>query len=280
MQFAIEDCSDSDIFLCDHTDSVYVDRCTKCRIFIGPCEGSVFLRNCTDCEFVVACQQLRTREIERGSLLLFCTTEPVIEMTKGLKIGCFSFNYFSLPSQFEAARLSVWDNRWSEVFDFTPEKGNWRLIDESVTGSSLLRPLHAASSHFSAEETTGSCVPITLGSREAPAGDSLFVVLASGPDQQAAGDALLAAVSKSSCALLRTRVESLEGRKGKELQQVLGSHNLSGKCVGVEIRGSDSEALAVELRGNSQMLIVTDNAADCVDLWFNQWKESAGHALH
>lgn len=58
-QFVIANCTDCDIFLCDHCEMVTIDKCTNCRIFVGPCESSVFIRDCTQMHMVVACRQLR-----------------------------------------------------------------------------------------------------------------------------------------------------------------------------------------------------------------------------
>lgn len=112
-QFVMDGCDNCDIFLLDHSAQVMVDYCTNCRIFIAPCESSVFLRNCTGCKFVIACQQLRTRDCEDNDVLLFCQTQPSIETTTKLRLGCFQAAYFALGGQFADAKLSVWNNEWS-----------------------------------------------------------------------------------------------------------------------------------------------------------------------
>jgi len=60
-------------------------------------------------------------------------------MSTNLLIGCYTFSYFGMAAQFEHARLSVWNNKWSEVFDFTPSEGcgnktskNWKAMDMGV----------------------------------------------------------------------------------------------------------------------------------------------------
>jgi len=52
--FNISDCVDATIAICDHSETVQVDRATRCRILVGASCESVFLRNCTDCTFTVA----------------------------------------------------------------------------------------------------------------------------------------------------------------------------------------------------------------------------------
>ena len=119
-QFIIEDCKNCDIFVLDHCDSVNVDACTGCRVFVGPCNGSVFLRECVDCKWVVACQQLRTRDCKSNDILLYIGAgQPVIEASTDMRFGCFQASYFSLRAQFAAAKLGLWNSEWSDVFDFS-----------------------------------------------------------------------------------------------------------------------------------------------------------------
>lgn len=37
--------------------------------------------------------------------------------------------FLSLREQFDKAGLSIWDNRWSEVYDFTPEAGKANSVN-------------------------------------------------------------------------------------------------------------------------------------------------------
>ncbi|KAI9987130.1 hypothetical protein PInf_023005 [Phytophthora infestans] len=127
-QFLIEECHNCDIFLLDHCTSVQIDACTNCRIVVGPCEGSVFLRNCKRCTVVCAVQQFRARDCEDASVYLYSSTEPIIETSSGLRFACFPLTYFSLQEQFRQAKFSPWNNKWSEIFDFTPDHGGWKPL--------------------------------------------------------------------------------------------------------------------------------------------------------
>eukprot|EP01029_Cantina_marsupialis_P029663 TRINITY_DN781981_c0_g1_i1.p1 TRINITY_DN781981_c0_g1~~TRINITY_DN781981_c0_g1_i1.p1 ORF type:complete len:332 (-),score=91.35 TRINITY_DN781981_c0_g1_i1:158-1153(-) len=127
-QFLIEECKNCDIFVLDHSAAVNIDACENCNIYIGPCETSVFIRECTNCRFVVACQQFRTRDCNDISCSLYCQTEPIIESSKDVKIGCFCFSYFGLADQFKKANLEVWENRFSEVHNFTPKFADWSML--------------------------------------------------------------------------------------------------------------------------------------------------------
>ena len=93
--------------------TVSIDRCTRCRLVIGPCESSVFLRNCDDIRGVVACQQLRTRDVNRLELLLLTASQPSVETTTDARFGCFALHYAGLEGQLAAAGLSVFSNRWA-----------------------------------------------------------------------------------------------------------------------------------------------------------------------
>ena len=38
-QFIVEECSECDVYLLDHTAALAIDVCVDCRIFAGPCES-------------------------------------------------------------------------------------------------------------------------------------------------------------------------------------------------------------------------------------------------
>ncbi len=123
--FQIEECTDCDIYVLDLTATVTIDECVNCRIFIGPCESSIFVRDCKDCKFTLACQQYRSRSCLRCDTLLMCTTAPVVESSKEMRFGCWRTQYFDLKEQLDGAGLDVYQNKWSEVYDFTKADGNW-----------------------------------------------------------------------------------------------------------------------------------------------------------
>ncbi|KAE9043774.1 hypothetical protein PR003_g2046 [Phytophthora rubi] len=124
-QFLIEDCHNCDIFLLDHCTSVQIDGCVNCRVVVGPCESSVFLRDCKRCTVVCVAQQFRACDCEDMDVFLYSATEPVIETSSRLRFACFPLTYFSLQQQFRQAKFSAWNNKWSEIFDFTPDCGGW-----------------------------------------------------------------------------------------------------------------------------------------------------------
>lgn len=94
------------------------------RLSLGPITGSVFIRDTTNCRFVIACQQFRTRDCKDIDCLLLCNTLPIIEATSSIRFGCFRGSYFTLAGQFSKSGISLYNNNWGKIHDFTPETGN------------------------------------------------------------------------------------------------------------------------------------------------------------
>ncbi|XP_014665151.1 PREDICTED: protein XRP2-like [Priapulus caudatus] len=132
-QFIIQNCEDACIYIFDNSAQVTIDDCKNCRIFIGPVKGSVFLRDCAGCKFVIACQQFRARDCKKIDCFLHCVTQPIIEACTSMQFGCFQYNYEELEDQFKAADISLFNNNWSNIHDFTPvaDETNWGLLPES-----------------------------------------------------------------------------------------------------------------------------------------------------
>ncbi|CAE8649542.1 unnamed protein product, partial [Polarella glacialis] len=195
-QFNIEECKDCDIFLLDYIATAFIDDCKGCRIFVGPIESSIFIRNCSSCSFIVACQQFRCRDCTDCNLALLCTTEPIIETSENMKFACFDFNYFSLRGQLNQAGLKLWNNKWSQVYDFNKNSTNpnWSLLPQEEVPKLL--NLKAVAGIVSPEELQNDrAVPVTLGSRPRPSPESCFVVFL--PDSEAFVEAFLAKATKT-----------------------------------------------------------------------------------
>ncbi|CAL1132426.1 unnamed protein product [Cladocopium goreaui] len=67
----IEELDDCEVYICEVTNTIFVDECKRCAMLIGPCETSVFVRDCEDCVFWIAAQQLRTRGCKRCKFFLY-----------------------------------------------------------------------------------------------------------------------------------------------------------------------------------------------------------------
>lgn len=174
-QFVVEECHNCTILLLDHIATIQVDACENCFIVIGPCESSVFLRDCKNCTVVCATQQLRLRNCNHVQLSLLCATEPIIESSNDINIGCFGITYFSLAQHMTAAKLSIWNNKWSEVYDFTPSSAgnhhnssNWKSLPYGTTSTydSFCKNAsypHAATLSWIFENEPKWTIPYTLG---------------------------------------------------------------------------------------------------------------------
>ena len=81
---------------------------------------------------VAACGQFRTRDCRKITTFLSCSTQPIIEATSSIKFACFQAFYNDLESHFEQADLSIYNNNWWNVHDFTPisDSKNWSLLGE------------------------------------------------------------------------------------------------------------------------------------------------------
>ncbi|TMW58364.1 hypothetical protein Poli38472_009923 [Pythium oligandrum] len=186
-QFLIEACRDCDIFVLDHCTSVQIDDCVNCRIVIGPCNASLFLRNCRDCTLVCAVQQFRTRDCEKIDVYLYSATEPIIETSSQMRFACFPLAYFNLQQQFDAAKFSVWNNRWSEIYNFTPEHGAWKAISTQTHISPLAEamstptlwglPTQTAEEVGLTVEAAKLVVPLTGGVSARREDDNLAIVI-------------------------------------------------------------------------------------------------------
>lgn len=183
-QFVIQECENCNIFVFDHSATITIDDCVNCRIMLGPVKGSVFFRDCKDIKCVVACQQFRTRDCKKMDVFLCCATQPIIESSTGMKFACYQYYYPDLAFHFKDAGLSIFNNNWSNIHDFTPVSGetNWSLLPEDTAVLDHV-PMPDSESEFKSirisTEVTRSIVPLTKGGRRKCSDEScLFVFFA------------------------------------------------------------------------------------------------------
>ncbi|CAJ1408306.1 unnamed protein product, partial [Effrenium voratum] len=126
----LEELEDSEVYVCELTNTAYVDVCKRCAILIGPSETSVFVRDCEDCVFWIAAQQLRTRDCKRCSFFLYSKTEPVIESSEDLAFAPWSASYPCSKAHFEKLGFNPEKNLWNAIYDFSGKVGkcNWRIL--------------------------------------------------------------------------------------------------------------------------------------------------------
>ncbi|KAG0729473.1 Protein XRP2 [Chionoecetes opilio] len=190
----------------------------------------VFVRDSRECVVVAACGQFRTRDCHRLEVFLLCQTQPIIEASTKMKFGCFQASYPQLKAishsasnsievaqdnecvrglvnnHFAKAGLSVFNNNWSNVYDFTPVEGetNWSTVTQpSALPRSLPLPRSQplASVGLSVEEED-SVVPYTLGSPLYLGQETALVFLLHNSDQHQTATTLIAALRRQVADLL------------------------------------------------------------------------------
>jgi hypothetical protein len=58
--------------------------------------------------------------------------QPVIENCQNITFLCHTYVYDELLEQMLKAKLSVFNNKWTEVFDFTPHRGDGSGLNYSL----------------------------------------------------------------------------------------------------------------------------------------------------
>ncbi|XP_076043235.1 protein XRP2-like [Oratosquilla oratoria] len=179
-QFIIQNCQSSFIYLFDHINTITVDDCSGCTMFIGPTTGSLFLRDCQDCIVVAACGQFRIRDCHKMDIFLHCQTQPIIEASTKMRFGCFQAYYPQLKEQFDKASLSIFNNNWANIHDFTPVEGekNWSVMSQATVDQSVKLPtselLKSVQVSF---DPSQSVVPYTRGSPNVGRDEASLVIL-------------------------------------------------------------------------------------------------------
>ncbi|XP_042178729.1 protein XRP2 isoform X3 [Oncorhynchus tshawytscha] len=233
-QFVIQDCDNCKIFVLDHSATITIDDCTNCCIVMGPVKGSVFFRDCKDIKCVVACQQFRTRDCQKMEVFLCCATQPIIEASTGMKFGCFQYYYPELAFHFKDAGLSIFNNNWSNVHDFTPVSGetNWSLLPEDTVVLDHV-PAPDPESEFKSvrisAEASRSIVPMTKGGRRKESDESCLFVFFSGDYTTANARKLIDELSVCRGSLVRARGEERDGSNTVTQAYCLFHNKASGK---------------------------------------------------
>lgn len=295
--FAIEDCTNCNVFLTDHLASITIDECRNCRFFVGPTAGAVFLRNCTNCTCVVASQQFRTRDCKDCTVLLYAANRPIIEETRNMKLGCFVFFYFNLRAQFNAAKLSIFNNTWSQVYDFTPSQSEVSCTlltkDEARTvAESFITLASADPQHFSAEEvdigSQVSVVPYTHGKvARSDWGESVSCFVLMRPEWASDAVHLVDRFGqREGFKLLRTREVILSADQFRQITGFAAFKGekqnqqkwLEGPCVGVEFLAPSKDIVIQELAvvvGTERVhSLPIDYHSEANDFFFEQLPEA------
>eukprot|EP00051_Salpingoeca_urceolata_P006762 m.89466 g.89466 ORF g.89466 m.89466 type:complete len:351 (-) comp14973_c0_seq4:1343-2395(-) len=273
-----DNCRDSNIYVFDNCAAVTIDDCENCNIFIGPISASLFIRNCKNCNLMVACQQFRTRDCDDIRALLLCRTRPIIEATTNIQFGCFQASYFGLEGQFGLAGLSVYNNTWWNIHDFTPSDTsvpNWRVGPE--------RPewLETFFNHVPDDvgitpsiDRTKSVVPFTMGIRELPQDERCFLVFFPPAVNQAKkyikslreakGENVRIVQTRAELQLTPSDIQSLLSPPADKAQPMYDACS-KGSVVAIEVHGEDciqtSKVLTDSLRNAVVFLTTSTEAA-------------------
>ena len=62
---------------------------------------------------------------------MYTPSDPALEKSTGITFAPYNFSYPLVAEHFGKAKLDPNRNKWSEVFDFTPnfEQRNWTLLN-------------------------------------------------------------------------------------------------------------------------------------------------------
>ncbi|XP_061834520.1 protein XRP2 [Nerophis lumbriciformis] len=283
-QFVIQDCENCDIFVLDHSAAVTVDDCVNCRLVLGPVKGSVFFRDCKDIKCVVACQQFRTRDCKKMEVFLCCATQPIIESSTGVRLACFQYYYPQLAAHFKDAGLSVFNNNWSNVHDFTPVAGetNWSLLPESTAVLESV-PAPDSGSEFKSVRILGdaahSIVPLTRGARRKDSQESCLFVFFAGDYATANARKMIDLATAAGLVLVQTKEVCMRPEDVKRVFQKQAEEMVqwtsSGPVIAMEMNGEGvveaCKKLASEVFSGAKVFVSEDKHSSCrdVDSFFN-----------
>ncbi|XP_069896675.1 protein XRP2 isoform X1 [Dipodomys merriami] len=282
-QFIIQDCENCKIYIFDHSATVTIDDCTSCVIFLGPVKTSVFFRNCRDCRCLLACQQFRVRDCRKLEVFLCCATQPIIESSTNIKFGCFQWYYPELAFQFKDAGLSIFNNTWSNIHDFTPVAGelNWSLLPENAKIQDFV-PV-PTTEEFKAvrvsTEANRSIVPISRGQRQKNSDESCLVVLFAGDYTIANARKLIDEMVGKGFSLVQTKEVTMKPEDAQRVFQEKASDFLpllnKGPVIALEFNGDgaveECHHIVNETFNGTKMFVSEkkDTACGDVDNFYN-----------
>nr|XP_004668856.1 protein XRP2 [Jaculus jaculus] len=282
-QFFIQDCENCNIYIFDHSATITIDECINCRIFMGPVKGSVFFRNCRDCKCVVACQQFRMLDCVKLEVFLCCATQPIIESSTKIKFGCFQWYYPELASQFKDAGLSIFNNTWSNIYDFTPVTGelNWSLLSENamvkdyvpIPTTEELKAVRVST------EANRSIVPVSRGQRQKNSEESCLVVLFAGDYTIANARKLIDEMVGKGFSLIQTKEVCMKTEDAQRVFQEKASDYIpllnKGPVIALEFNGDGAvegcHLIVNEIFNGTKMFVSErkETASRDVDSFYN-----------
>lgn len=77
------------------------------KFILLPLSFSLFIRDSTNCVLVTACQQFRTRDCRDLRVYLACPSQPIIESSHNIRLGCLTLNYEQLAGSIDTIDTDV-----------------------------------------------------------------------------------------------------------------------------------------------------------------------------
>ena len=101
-------------------------------------------------------------------MFLCVNSQPIIESSSGVVVGCFQYYYNSLTHHMDSANVTPWNNFWSQVYDFTPVQGetNWKKAGRMFKVGDYLPPpadIDIIKELGVSTDVSTSFVPLTTG---------------------------------------------------------------------------------------------------------------------
>ncbi|KAJ9591481.1 hypothetical protein L9F63_001967, partial [Diploptera punctata] len=286
-QFIIQNCKNTSIYIFDHVNTVTIDDCINCKIIISAVKGSVFLRDCKECVCVVACGQFRTRDCRKMDIFLCCATQPIIESSSNIHFGCYQLFYNELEDHFQQSGLSVFNNNWSSIHDFTPIEGetNWCLFPDTISITDYVSlPATQEIQRLNAsvlEEK--SIVPHTWGPHKTSKGESCLVTFFSDGQQIQRARAFINTlkVENPDCLLLLSKETQMQQMDAERVFRTNSYNRVvqRGAVIGLQYSGinciQSCQKVAVSIAtatGSTGLVYVSTNpkiSQQQVDSFFN-----------
>jgi len=128
--FVIDNLTNCNVYLLDHSAQITIDDCSQCNFWFGPVNGSVFFRDCENCTVSVSCSQFRMKSCTNFDVFCYAASDPSIEYSKGLRFAPLRLSYPDQDVHFRNAKLDNGSDFWSQVFDFNQVEGesHWSLL--------------------------------------------------------------------------------------------------------------------------------------------------------
>ncbi|KAL5266989.1 hypothetical protein ACHWQZ_G004133 [Mnemiopsis leidyi] len=245
---------------------------------------NVFIRDCTDVKLAVCCQQFRTRDCKRIDTYLHSNTQPIIESSVGMKFACLQINYPLLADQVKSSGVSLFNNEWSNIYDFTPveHNSNFSLLPETAKFDTYLTEEHISSissSNKVAFSSHNSLFPLTVGthSRDGFGNTALLSVFLGQVDDYVEVHKLLKTVQNCECRLRRSKetrmntdtVIRIYGES--ERSQNFNKFAKDGPVIGFEVEGDIDTLRSTlpELQGVLVYLSTDKTSSKDINNFFN-----------